>query len=79
MMEGVVADMQDLTLLEEYKLIMKAPADNLKNSFIQHSWEKSGDLFKQFSLFDYSKYSTSTKANINGESQKGVLCQAGMK
>lgn len=74
-----MANMQDLNLLEEYKLIMKTPTDNLQNDFIQHSWEKSGDMFKQFSLFDYSKYSTSTKANINGESQKGVLCQTGMK
>lgn len=57
-------------LEEKYNVIMQPFLSNPKKHLINQTWEKKGDKFKQFSLFDYSKYSTSTKANINGENQK---------
>ena len=74
-----MAEPKVLSLQEEYDLIMRKPFEDVKTPTIQLSWEKSGDIFKQFSIFDYSKYSTSTKSNVNDEKPEGVLCQAGMK
>ena len=73
-------NIEHLDLKEKYDVIMQPASNNPKKHFVNNqTWEKRGDKFKQFSLFDYSKYSTSTKANINGENQKEFICQAGMR
>lgn len=46
-----------IDLKQEYLEVMK-DATVLPTKSL--SWEKVGDLYKQFSLYDYSKYNTST-------------------
>lgn len=53
--------MKRKTLERQYSEIMKDTHFDLK----RNAWEKEGDNFKRFSLFDHSEYTTSTvTANI---------------
>ena len=62
-MENRQHGQKELTLNEAYDLIMRE--SKIKDISVNLAWEKEGDLFKKFSIFDYSKYSTATKASID--------------
>lgn len=51
------------TLLEKYTEIMDN--SNLPETIpFDTTWKKTGDKYEQFSIYDYSKYTTATKASI---------------
>lgn len=54
----------DLSLNEKYDLIMQSPVLPNIPIIINTTWEKTGDIYKQFSIYDYSQFTTSTKAGI---------------
>ncbi len=53
-----------LSLNEKYDLIMQNPVLPTIPTVINTTWEKTGDIYKQFSIYDYSQFTTSTKAGI---------------
>lgn len=54
----------DISLKDQYDLIMRNPVLPNITPIISTVWEKTGDIYKQFSIYDYSQFSTSTKAGI---------------
>lgn len=57
---------KDVSLVTQYEEIMKDSNISFSSDsgIITGKWEKSGDLYKKFSIYDYSKYTTATKASI---------------
>lgn len=57
---------KEVSLVTQYEEIMKDGNTSFSSDsgIITGKWEKSGDLYKKFSIYDYSKYTTATKASI---------------
>lgn len=57
---------KEVSLVTQYEEIMKDGNISFSSDsgIITGKWEKSGDLYKKFSIYDYSKYTTATKASI---------------
>lgn len=57
---------KEVSLVTQYEEIMKDSNISFSSDsgIITGKWEKSGDLYKKFSIYDYSKYTTATKASI---------------
>lgn len=54
-------DKSNISLVDVYKKMMSTlPSSNLDFS----KWEKTGDVYKQFSIYDTSKYETISSSNI---------------
>lgn len=54
-------DKSNTSLVDVYKKMMSTlPSSNLDFS----KWEKTGDVYKQFSIYDTSKYETISSSNI---------------
>lgn len=65
MSKDIETTKQDTLLLEQYANFMR----NIPAEFIEKysEWEKQGDNYKQYSLYDTSLYETSTSSSITNK------------
>ena len=47
-----------------YKDSISEQYDKMMSGFSNQKWEKRGDFYEQFSLYDTSMYDTSTSSNV---------------
>lgn len=65
MSKNIETKKEDILFLEQYANIMRdIPAEFIEK---YSEWEKQGDNYKQYSLYDTSLYKTSTSSSITNK------------